>query len=325
MRADGGSRGVNPSGDINWTIINPERPGEGMENRILKPIQATICDKTDSGSGIRALARVTDLQYVGETVYGVLSLNPGISLSDLTDNNIRLMLYVNHSVSASDEWRFNTTLAGQTDGIGGITFTKFGTAEQVDAIPAWGVISVDNPAIAKGKCLNFGTVALLRAMAKVRVQFNLPADQAAVTSFNSVSIYHFATSGNYVPQDWWHRWQTADTRHDAMNGTGGTNAEASYSASSNVVEFYLPECANPTAAGEIGMRLSYTVSGENRTADIYFREYDSNGHITDKVYNIVRNNYYHYEVTSVSMDKIQLTAYVNDWAWRGNLGSEIRF
>lgn len=326
MRGEGSrSRGVNPGASQgNWWTIDPSKPSTDMESKISMPLYATIYDKVDNGSGMRALARVSGLQMAGETIYGVLSLNSGINITDLTNNNVRLMLYVNAGTRSDN--LFNATLGNLGSGIGSETFSSYGTEAQVSQIPAWGVISLDRPAIAKGKCLHFGTVKLLRAMAKVRVEFKLPAEQAAATTFNSVTVENMCGSGRLVPNDWWHRWSTEDTRHDAMYETGSQNVSASYNAANNVVEFYLPEFSNPRAGNaEMKLNISYTVSGQQRNAAIFLREYDANGKVTDKVYNIVRNNYYHYEVTSVSVDKIKLTAYVNDWAWRGPLGSEIIF
>lgn len=329
MTGSDGSRGMNPGqypGNGYWGVIDPAREGTEMESRIQRPLFASIYDKTNDSGTLRCLARVTDLQYAGTTIYGVITLNPGFTIDDIRNNNVRLMVYANFS-GADEQRLYGSDLSAQNSGVGGETFTRHGTAAAVGVIPAWGVAPFDRPDIGKGRCINFGEVKLLRAMNKIRVEFNLPADQRAATTFHGLTLYNAATSGRYVPENWWHRWQTIDTEHiEIYEDAGAANLTEEYAAVDNVVEFYVPECNNPrNGMDEVRMRLKYTVSGDYRESDIYVRRYDDNGRITDTIYNLARNNYYHYEVTSVSMDKIKLTAYVNDWAWRGDLGSEIIF
>ena len=168
----------------------------------------------------------------------------------------------------------------------------------VQYIPMWGVKKTTLN-LAKGELTNVADpICLLRSMAKVEVK--LHADIAASFDLDSVMIDRYNETGNILPA----YEKLVDT--ESMNQEQVFNPVDASSAINLLFnkitddEFcvYLPEYRN---IGNQAYPAKILVFIGDNTYSIEFKNY-VNGKPGENAYNIVRNHYYQYTITSVATD-----------------------
>ena len=187
-------------------------------------------------------------------------------------------------------------------------------------IPMWGVrMSTLNLAYEAENEID--DIYLLRAMAKVEVA--LHEDIASLFNLNSVVVDKYNTHGNVLPTGY----ATAvDTRNlgqqDVFNPKNSpSNADLSFTEVENQEVFfvYLPEYQNVDVDSPAEIHLVI----DEKSYIIQFKHYIG-GQATGESYNIVRNQYYKYTITSVSEETIEvnltLKYKVEDWTEVTNPG-----
>lgn len=184
------------------------------------------------------------------------------------------------------------------------------TRANVSYIPMWGVTTTTFD-LTPGESDDIGSIDLLRAMAKVEVNFaeSFPSDY----EIGAITISPYNTQGYYLPAGY----ESVETTGELDREEAGTaysfNPLASVSTSSLTFTgengkyyIYLPEYDNSTDAAKIQV----TVNGE--TYDLEFKDYE-NGAPTGDPYDIVRNHIYRYTITGVNDGKLKLEYRVLLW------------
>jgi len=212
-------------------------------------------------------------------------------------------------------------------------------------IPMWGCATVSLAGITPGESFDLkplnvpdgdSAILLLRSMAKASVEPDESLAADSRFSINSLTLIHSNRKGFVMPYDW----QTlSDTRQLKFKSTvreltDGKNTYWNVSSTVNTGgahTIYLPEFNNDN--NRIRLRIGYTYNGTEKTADIFFCRYDSDGKPIvpydvqgdaaasnkDNIYDIVRNFHYKYEV---GLDEATAEIFVNsirieDWVYGG--------
>ena len=197
----------------------------------------------------------------------------------------------------------------------GMTFELTDLEYQNGAIPMWGVKQI---ALNLSDNQDIGTISLLRAAAKVEVTLGAALADYTIQSvtINSVNRY-----GYCLPSVWQSATETSDiVRSQSMNEyrsiytpAGGVEFVA-LSPSSRVL--YIPEYCN-TDALTPSAKLSITLSDSSNNT-ITFNDAVSFATYTDgkvnegTAYDIVRNNYYNFNITGIA-GGLTIDYKVADW------------
>ena len=177
-------------------------------------------------------------------------------------------------------------------------------------IPMYGVLK-NNFTFAAGKNTDIGSIDLLRAMAKVEVEFSddFPTDY----TIGDITISPYNTKGHCVPNGYTSVETTGKLDREEAGTTYSFNPLASKSTSSLTFKeengkyyIYLPEYDNSTDAAQIQV----TVNGE--TYPLAFKNYE-NGVPTGEPYDIVRNHIYRYTITGVSDGMLTVKYHALPW------------
>ena len=185
------------------------------------------------------------------------------------------------------------------------------TRANVSYIPMWGVTTTTFD-LTPGESDDIGSIDLLRAMAKVEVNFaeSFPSDY----EIGAITISPYNTQGYYLPAGY----ESVETTGELDREEAGTaysfNPLASVSTSSLTFTgengkyyIYLPEYDNSTDAAKIQV----TVNGE--TYDLEFKDYENGAPKDGTQYDIVRNHIYRYTITGVNDGKLKLEYRVLLW------------
>ena len=196
----------------------------------------------------------------------------------------------------------------------------------VKYIPMWGVHTItqaENLSLTPGSCTELQSpIYLLRAMAKVEV--NLSAKGFTLTG---LSLNRYKTKGNCLPAN---ANTVANTEALSYNSTdqtdqvcfnpasdGASTQALSFNVSNDHLVFYLPEVANATGNDELVMTLSLKKGDQDITLNapyLYFRQYTSGKADNANPFDVVRNHWYQYNITTIN-DAIgaSLDVKVNQW------------
>ena len=181
------------------------------------------------------------------------------------------------------------------------------TRANVSYIPMWGVTTTTFD-LTPGESDDIGSIDLLRAMAKVEVNFaeSFPSDY----EIGAITISPYNTQGYCLPAGY----ESVETTGELDREEAGTaysfNPLASVSTSSLTFTgengkyyIYLPEYDNSTDAAKIQV----TVNGE--TYDLEFKDYENGAPKDGTQYDIVRNHIYRYTITGVNDGKLPVSAW----------------
>lgn len=184
--------------------------------------------------------------------------------------------------------------------IGDLRFVKSGKpGETLDAIPMWGVHTVNFTQLEGGRQYDAGAIWLLRAMAKVEIEIDKEISTPnVIAALNSVAVSGSNTVGWVLPGKWSGVGETTELRFDdtmriPVQTTSTLAAVSSDKSDESKITFYMPETDN--SAGRVVMTLSYVANGTEKTGSISFAEYND-GEATGQYYHIVRNHLYRFAV-----------------------------
>lgn len=225
--------------------------------------------------------------------------------SNIPDGSYKLMLLANWNARGASYPSGNTyTIDGITNG-GGNVFT-YSTPFELGpggGIPMFGVVDQANIVFKKDQATNFGTIHLLRAVAKVEVK---PADSgsaitaATMTRVNDKGLA--APRGIYSQDDY----VKGSYKDDYLSGIHLPGNLAVMEDVPFIKQpdgsfvIYVPEYDN-TSASAVKSKIHLTFSSEY-SADLEFKFYDSKaaldaGKKVGDAFDIARNNWYTFTVT----------------------------
>ena len=229
-------------------------------------------------------------QVINKDVYKIknsentYNFNGEVEISNIQQGSLdcRLMVYANYDKNEDETFEQNS---------------KY--------IPMWG-IKTTRLNLKKGEAANLvGPIYLLRAMAKVQVK--LDATIKDKFDLQNVSIDKYNVEGNVKPISSMSL-DTEELDSDAVfnpnNRTPGTNLDFN-KITNDEFSIYLPEYQN---VGDGASPAAISVVINDVSYKIKFGNYTS-GQATGSAYNIVRNHYYQYTITSVNtVDNVLLTS-----------------
>ena len=297
---------------------------EGFESRIDKSSLVILAYKTDG-------TFVTDLPILFSTEEdGVVSFTCAVPES------------LPYGVGKS--YRF-MVLANCTSKNYGISYTKGApdleslvfTAPLTTTIPMWGVKSfeLDNTK-AEENVFKLGKIGMLRAAAKIGVKLHKDVINEGY-SIEGLKLNYANANGYSVPKGWNEETTTENLGRSYVfrpNTTAGIDglikniSDIKLDEKSGVYYFYVPETENCselfTPNEGQPQDLSIAVMLKKKDGDteeiiefpyengIRFCNYSSSGQPTEDFYDIVRNHYYDYTITGISIG-LKMTLNVAEW------------
>lgn len=195
-----------------------------------------------------------------------------------------------------------------TNGLAALTFSKIGQQADFDAIPMWGVASKSLAGIKKGETFDFGDISLLRAMAKIEVNFDRSATSAVKDlELTGVTMNRTNPSGYLLPEDWNTVSSTSaitleKTLRIPPGLTSVTSATFTPPSAKESIIFYVPEIEN-RATDEIVLTVGYKdATGADQTGEIRFVKYGTDGKpVADSTpWDIIRNHHYQFVITDIT-------------------------
>lgn len=201
-----------------------------------------------------------------------------------------------------------------------------------ESIPAWGMTTVNLSELRKGKTLDIGTIDMLPAVAKHRVRFapglhGNPRIISAQMSYMEKAC-RITPAKVFANDDATRPYRSTKEMpiHCLWNtpALGYDSPTFSNLMDDGSIMWYTADIANSNdgvsesgyGGSQVKIFLTYEESGSVRTATIYYRNYVNGNYVpgsgNDKLWDIVRNNYYDFEITGVGTD-FKVRATVAPW------------
>lgn len=268
---------------------NPEQDtdeeGVGWENEI-DDLQILIYDDADEYVGTVEDLFASNSQYVGT-----------LSGTNWQSGTYKFVVLANFTAS-------NTRLAD----LASIHYNQ-----NAEYIPMWGVLK-SQFTFAAGERTNIGSIDLLRAMAKVEVNFaeSFPSDY----EIGAITISPYNTQGYCLPAGY-ESVETTGALDREEAGTAYSFNPLAASASTSSLTFteengkyyiYLPEYENTETNAA---KIKVTVNGE--TYELEFKDYENGAPKEGTQYDIVRNHIYRYTITGVNDGKLVIQYRAMPW------------
>lgn len=258
------------------TEQDTDEEGVGWENKI-DDLQILIYDDADEYVGTVEDLFASNSQYVGT-----------LSGTNWQSGIYKFVVLANFTAS-------NTRLAD----LASIHYNQ-----NAEYIPMWGVLKSQFK-FAAGERTNIGSIDLLRAMAKVEVNFaeSFPSDY----EIGAITISPYNTQGYCLPAGY----ESVETtgaldREEAGTAYSFNPLAASASTSSLIFTeengkyyIYLPEYENTETNAA---KIKVTVNGE--PYELEFKDYENGAPKEGTQYDIVRNHIYRYTITGVNDGKL---------------------
>ena len=249
-----------------------DEEGVGWENKI-DDLQILIYDDADEYVGTVEDLFASNSQYVGT-----------LSGTNWQSGTYKFVVLANFTAS-------NTKLAD----LAAITYNQ-----NAEYIPMWGVLK-SNFTFPAGKRTDIGSIDLLRAMAKVEVNFaeSFPSNY----KIGSITINPYNTQGYCLPAGY-ESVETTGALDREEAGTAYSFNPLAASASTSSLTFteengkyyiYLPEYENTETNAA---KIKVTVNGE--PYELEFKDYENGAPKEGTQYDIVRNHIYRYTITGVN-------------------------
>ena len=278
-----------------WGEQYPQAIGTSFDNMIglddMRVVIYRAADNTLVGEVMSLIHWQTEdgkYQFVGE-----------MSHLNLTAAEYKIMVYVSCPTESSDTMSFDFSAAQYNGG----------------AIPMWGVKQIE---LSLDSNQDIGVISLLRAVAKVEVNLGAALSDYTISSVTINSINRY---GYCLPASWQSAAQTTDILIDgSMNEyrsiytpAGGVEF-AEVSPSSRVL--YITDYCN-TDALTPSAKISITLrDSSNNTLTfndaISFGAYVDGKAVEGSAYDIVRNNYYRFNITGIA-GGLTIDYKVADW------------
>ena len=299
--------------NTDWSDYDPSDPGNEMENRIdVNDIQVVFLDSENN-----VTLKVTDLcvtQMSGyNNIYNVTATIDDPSIVGTTMNDVKVMVFVN----CENE----TTITGATtaSAFANIAFQKSLVAPDKwnNYIPMWGVSTTTSLTFTPGKQVDIGEIWLLRAKAKVTVEFDQTVIDAGYTLKNgSLKLESKVQDDFYcLPKEYS---TVANTKSMTYSGSFNpyTVGETSTNHEFTDNTLYTPEYDN-TSTGATKAIISFSLEkgGVTTNHKLQFKNYSDGAPIDGSDYNIVRNHWYRFVVYATSSSSgIKIKLNVQPWA-----------
>ena len=188
------------------------------------------------------------------------------------------------------------------------------------SIPMWGVYTKELTELpANNRVLDLGSVSMLRAVAKIGIK--LSEDVAKEYSLVDIKLNYANPNGYCLPEHWNKTATTELLEHDEVfrpNTDADLVTDINAKTSSLVTGayyMYVPETANNAAPNDLSIAVTLKKDGEliefPYENGIRFCKYE-NGQPTDENFNIVRNHFYDYTITEVSVG-LKMNLVVAEW------------
>lgn len=295
-----------------------------FENTLLaRNFTVTLYNATDNSYLGRVTAFVLDkvTASTGTADYyefrGVLELlNTNMTEAELGAITAKMAITANGEPTDAQK----TLGLADMNGLAALTFSKIGQQADFDAIPMWGVATKSLSGIKKGETFDFGDISLLRAMAKIEVNFDRSETSTVKgLALTGVTMNRTNPSGYLLPGNWSAIAETTTLKFEETLRipSGLTPSERSFSTTSDdgAIIFYVPEINNATGTDEIKLTVGYLDdAGQPQTGEIRFVKYGTDGKpIADPTpWDIIRNHHYSFTITNVNTagQNIELTI---DW------------
>lgn len=261
---------------------NTDQPGVGWENEI-NDLQILIYDDADEYVGTVEDLFASNSQYVGT-----------LSGTNWQSGTYKFVVLANFTAS-------NTRLAD----LASIHYNQ-----NAEYIPMWGVLK-SQFTFAAGERTNIGSIDLLRAMAKVEVNFaeSFPSDY----EIGAITISPYNTQGYCLPAGYASVDATGKLDREEISPASfnpldsPSNMELIFKGENNSYYIYLPEYDNSTKPAKIQV----TVNGE--TYYLEFKDYENGAPKEGTQYDIVRNHIYRYTITGVNDGKLIIKYKAMPW------------
>lgn len=295
-----------------------------FENTLLaRNFTVTLYNATDNSYLGRVTAFVLDkvTASAGTADYyefrGVLELlDPNMTEASLGAITAKMAITANGEPTDAQK----TLGLADMNGLSALTFSKIGQQADFDAIPMWGMASKSLAGIKKGETFDFGDISLLRAMAKIEVNFDRSATSPVKDlELTGVTMNRTNPSGYLLPGNWSGIEETTTLKFEETLRipSGLTPSERSFSTTSDdgAIIFYVPEIKNAIGNDEIKLTVGYKDAyGTDQTGEIRFVKYGTDGKpVADPTpWDIIRNHHYSFTITQVNTagQNIELTI---DW------------
>ena len=250
-----------------------DEEGVGWENKI-DDLQILIYDDADEYVGTVEDLFASNSQYVGT-----------LSGTNWQSGTYKFVVLANFTAS-------NTKLAD----LAAITYNQ-----NAEYIPMWGVLK-SNFTFPAGKRTDIGSIDLLRAMAKVEVNFaeSFPSNY----KIGSITINPYNTQGYCLPAGYASVDATGELDREETNPASfnpldsPSNMELIFKGENNSYYIYLPEYDNSTKPAKIQVTVN------DKPYDLEFKDYENGAPKEGTQYDIVRNHIYRYTITGVNDGKL---------------------
>lgn len=316
------SRGVTPpTGTNTWDDAYDNAEGSDFDNMLLRDQFKVIITNNNCTQQVAIIDNIycvtTTTADGASKTYEFLGIINDANFDDvkkLADGKLHVIANAGNNATLAD----------------GTTFQKYG--QGLDAIPMWGVQTVDFSKMTKGERFTVpDPVWLLRAMAKVEILLKEPIADNYIQTLTGATLDGVNGSGFLLPvgsTEGSPIWKTVrDTKALSYDDSYRPNPSKitdplKANPQDGKIVFYLPECANPNGdtANQLAINVSYKTKetpedGEPETGTIYFRPYDNGtANTTGDPYNIVRNHLYRFTITGIDPNS-QLTLQYTVCPW----------
>lgn len=294
----------------NWGNYEPGEEIEFENTLLSRNFTVTLYNATDNSYLGRVTAFVLDkvTASTGTADYykfrGVLELlNTNMTEAELGAITAKMAITANGEPTDAQK----VAALSATNGLAALTFSKIGQQADFDAIPMWGVASKSLAGIKKGETFDFGAISLLRAMAKIEVNFDRSETSTVKDlALTGVTMNRTNPSGYLLPGNWSGIAETTTLKfkETLRIPSGLTPSERSFSMTSDdgAIIFYVPEINNATGTDEIKLTVAYKdADGADQTGEIRFVKYGTDGKpVADPTpWDIIRNHHYSFTITKV--------------------------
>ncbi|MDE7151069.1 MAG: hypothetical protein K2O27_02280 [Candidatus Amulumruptor sp.] len=283
------SRSDNPT---SWEDAYESANGSDFDNLLLRDRFKVIITDTDCKevANVVNLYCATSTTDAGATTYDFVGIIADADFDAVkTLKAGKLHIIANTAADLVDDATF--TLSGQP-------------GDSFNAIPMWGVHTVNFSGMTKGQRFDAGEVWLLRAIAKVEILLSTDDDNI-ITALTDATLPGINTSGYLLPTTWDSTNETKKLTYEQSFRpiesavTGQLTAAVSQD---NKIVFYLPERLNTADDNELAISVTYTTKDGKNTGELRFRDY-TDGVATGAPYDIVRNHLYRYTVKATENSK----------------------
>lgn len=296
-------------------------------NTLIGQLQNLICLNGDGTD--------TDIAENVCKVIGTLQADAAVNINSFSGKVVILANY-DAPVSGADVER-DATLSNIS--ANQFAFDDAAIKARTKYIPMWGIHSFSGIRLQANRCVDIGTVNMLRAMAKIRLRLSTEKNsdgEIVADDYEMSSVYldHYATNGYTVPNGFDdtsnYSGGTFDTENlltlNSFKGGDVAEEQLYFEEDTTGQSFYvyLPEYPMGGTVPKINFTLNRLKDKETKSFIVELKAYDS-GYATGAGIEILRNTIYQYSITKINgLEKVPLTIKYQVQKWNTR-SSEIIF